>query len=127
MRAGSSPKALADSLSTLEKRFKDKEIKSLIQKASTIQQVEKAKQLIERLKKSTQKTLVFVTHRQTLAYLATCLSEADIAFAEFRGDMSLKEKDESIESFRELVPVLYDFRNGRRRAQYSICQCDHEL
>jgi SNF2 family DNA or RNA helicase len=129
MRAGSSPKALADSLRNLEKRFKHTEIKSLIQKASKIQQVEKAKQLIALLKKSTQKTLVFVTHRETQAYLATCLSEGDIAFAEFRGDMSLKEKDESIESFRELVPVLLTSETGGegRNIQFANVIMNYDL
>ncbi len=129
MRAGSSPKALADSLANLGKRFKHKEIKSLIQQASKIQHVEKAKQLVELLKKSSQKTLVFVTHRETQAYLANCLSEAGINFAEFRENMSLKDKDEAIESFRELVPVLLASETGGegRNIQFANVVVNYDL
>ncbi|RKZ80989.1 MAG: ATP-dependent helicase [Candidatus Parabeggiatoa sp. nov. 1] len=129
MRVGSSPKALADSLTHLEKRFKHKEIKPLIKKATAIQHVEKAKQLLALLKKSSQKTLVFVTHRETQAYLATCLSEAGIAFAEFRGDMSLTDKDEAIESFRELVPVLLTTEAGGegRNIQFANVIINYDL
>ncbi|RKZ54868.1 MAG: ATP-dependent helicase, partial [Candidatus Parabeggiatoa sp. nov. 2] len=118
-----------DSLANLGKRFKHKEIKSLIQQASKIQHVEKAKQLVELLKKSSQKTLVFVTHRETQAYLANCLSEAGINFAEFRENMSLKDKDEAIESFRELVPVLLASETGGegRNIQFANVVVNYDL
>jgi SNF2 family DNA or RNA helicase len=129
MRIGSSPKALTDSLANLSKRFKHKEIKSLIKQASAIQHVEKAKQLIEFLQKSTKKTLVFVNHRETQAYLASCLAEVGISFAEFRGDMSLKDKDEAIESFRELVPVLLASETGGegRNIQFANVIVNYDL
>jgi SNF2 family DNA or RNA helicase len=129
MRAGSSPKALADSLANLGKRFDHPEIQSLVKQASAIQHVEKAKQFIGLLKKSTQKTLVFVNHRETQAYLADCLSEAGIDFAQFRGDMSLKEKDEAIESFREIVPVLLASETGGegRNIQFANAIVNYDL
>ncbi|MEN8218359.1 MAG: SNF2-related protein [Pseudomonadota bacterium] len=129
MRAGSSPKALADSLANLGKRFNHLEIQSLVKQATAIQHVEKAKHFIELIKKSTQKTLVFVNHRETQAYLADCLSEAGIDFAQFRGDMSLKEKDEAIESFREIVPVLLASETGGegRNIQFANAIVNYDL
>ncbi|OQY48007.1 MAG: helicase SNF2, partial [Candidatus Parabeggiatoa sp. nov. 2] len=87
------------------------------------------KQLVELLKKSSQKTLVFVTHRETQAYLANCLSEAGINFAEFRENMSLKDKDEAIESFRELVPVLLASETGGegRNIQFANVVVNYDL
>ena len=130
MRAGSSPKALEDSLKNLEKRFEHKEIKDLLRKVSKIKQFEKARHLVELLKKSGQKkTLVFASHRETMSYLASCLSEAGIAFAEFRGDMSLKEKDEAIEAFRESLPVLLASESGGegRNIQFANTIVNYDL
>jgi superfamily II DNA/RNA helicase len=104
MRAGSSPQALADSLKNLAKKFPSDELKALTRRASQIKQVEKAASLVDLLKKSTQKTIVFTTHRATSAYLAKTLEAEGIAFAQFLGDMSLKEKDAAIEAFRDRVP-----------------------
>ncbi len=129
MRAGSSPKALAESLKTLEKRFEHDELKFLLKRTSSIKKFEKAKQLVELLKKSSQKTLVFANHRETMLYLASCFAEAGIAFAEFRGDMSLKEKDEAIASFRDTVPVLLASETGGegRNIQFANAIVNYDL
>ena len=129
MRAGSSPKALADSLKNLEERFHHEEIRFLLKRTASIKQFEKAKQLVELLKKSTQKTLVFINHRKTQSYLASCLSKADIPFAEFRGDMSLKKKDEAIDAFRESVSVLLASDTGGegRNIQFANVIVNYDL
>ncbi|MCG8362281.1 MAG: DEAD/DEAH box helicase, partial [Pseudanabaenales cyanobacterium] len=129
MRAGSSPKALADSLKNLEARFHHEEIRFLLKRTANIKQFEKAKQLVELLKKSTQKTLVFINHRKTQSYLASCLSKADIPFAEFRGDMSLKKKDEAIDAFRESVSVLLASDTGGegRNIQFANVIVNYDL
>jgi SNF2 family DNA or RNA helicase len=85
MRAGSSPQALADSLKNLAKKFPSDELKTLTRRAAQVKQVEKAASLVDLLKKSTQKTIVFTTHRATSAYLAKTLEEAGISFAQFLG------------------------------------------
>ena len=129
MRAGSSPKALADSLKNLDARFHHEEIRFLLKRTANIKQFEKAKQLVELLKKSTQKTLVFINHRKTQSYLASCLSKADIPFAEFRGDMSLKKKDEAIDAFRESVSVLLASDTGGegRNIQFANVIVNYDL
>jgi len=129
MRAGSSPQALGDSLKNLAKKFPSDELKTLTRRASQIKQVEKAASLVDLLKKSTQKTIVFTTHRATSAYLAKTLEEAGISFAQFLGDMSLKEKDAAIEDFRDCVPVLLASETGGegRNIQFANAIVNYDL
>ena len=129
MRAGSSPQALADSLKNLAKKFPSDELKTLTRRASQIKQVEKALALVDLLKKSTQKTIVFTTHRATSAYLAKVIEEAGIPFAQFLGDMSLKEKDAAIEAFRDRVPVLLASETGGegRNIQFANAIINYDL
>lgn len=129
MRAGSSPQALADSLKNLGKKFESDELKALTRRASQIKQVEKANALVDLLKQSTQKTIVFTTHRATSAYLAKTLEEVGIPFAQFLGDMSLKEKDAAIEAFRDRVSVLLASETGGegRNIQFANAIVNYDL
>lgn len=129
MRAGSSPQALADSLKNLAKKFPSDELKSLTRRASQIKQVEKAVAIVDLLKKSTQKTIVFTTHRATSAFLAKTLEQAGIPFAQFLGDMSLKEKDAAIEAFRDRIPVLLASETGGegRNIQFANAIVNYDL
>ena len=129
MRAGSSPAALADSLKQLTQRLPNEELKTLAKRAAQVQQVEKAKALVEMLKKSRQKTLVFSIHKATSAYLAQTLQEADIPFAEFQGGMSLKEKDAAIAAFRDTVSVLLASETGGegRNIQFANVIVNYDL
>jgi SNF2 family DNA or RNA helicase len=129
MRAGSSPGALADSLKQLTKRLPDEELKSLARRASQVKQVEKAKVLVEMLSKSSQKTLVFTTHKATSTYLAQTLLAANIPFAEFTGGMSLKQKDEAIAAFQDTVSVLLASETGGegRNIQFANAIVNYDL
>lgn len=129
MRAGSSPGALADSLKQLTKRLPDEVLKSLARRAAQVKQVEKAKVLVEMLSKSSQKTLVFTTHKATSTYLAQTLQAANIPFAEFTGGMSLKQKDEAIAAFRDTVSVLLASETGGegRNIQFANAIVNYDL
>ena len=129
MRAGSSPGALADSLKQLTKRLPDEELKSLARRAAQVKQVEKAKVLVEMLSKSSQKTLVFTTHKATSTYLTQTLQAANIPFAEFTGGMSLKQKDEAIAAFRDTVSVLLASETGGegRNIQFANAIVNYDL
>lgn len=129
MRAGSSPRALAGSLTNLNERFKHPELETLLKQATTLPAFEKARHLVELLKKSKQKTLVFTGHTETHHYLSECFAKAGIAFAEFRGNMSLKEKDAAIETFREAVPVLLASETGGegRNIQFANAIVNYDL
>ncbi len=129
MRAGSSPGALAESLKNLSARLPYEELKSLAKRAAQIKQVEKANALMEMLTKSSQKTLVFTTHRATSNYLAESLKTANIPFAEFQGGMSLKDKDAAIAAFRDTVSVLLASETGGegRNIQFANCIVNYDL
>lgn len=129
MRAGSSSRALTESLKNLAKRLQCDELKTLIRRAAQIKQVEKALALVDLLKQSKQKTIVFTTHKATSAYLAETFLDADIPFAEFLGDMSLKQKDAAIDAFRDSVSVLLASETGGegRNIQFANCIVNYDL
>jgi SNF2 family DNA or RNA helicase len=129
MRAGSSSRALAESLKNLSQRLPSEELKTFTRRAAQIKQVEKAKRLVELLKQSQSKTIVFTTFRATSSYLAETFREAGISFAEFLGSMSLKEKDAAIEAFRDNVPVLLASETGGegRNIQFASAIVNYDL
>lgn len=129
MRAGSSISALTESLKNLSKKLENEQLKTLIRRAGQIKQVAKANSLVELLKKSSQKTIVFTTHKATSAYLAKTFTEAGIEFAEFLGDMTLKQKDSAIEAFRDRIPVLLASETGGegRNIQFANCIVNYDL
>ncbi len=129
MRSGSSPNALGESLKNLSQKLDFEELKTLAKRASQIKQVEKSRALIELLKKSSQKTIVFTTHKATSAYLAKVFKENGIEFAEFLGDMTLKQKDAAIEAFRDHLPVLLASETGGegRNIQFANAIVNYDL
>lgn len=129
MRAGSSSRALTESLKNLAKRLPSDELKTLTRRAAQIKQVEKATALVDLLKQSQQKTIVFTTHKATSAYLAETFLDAGIPFAEFLGDMSLKQKDAAIDAFRDSVSVLLASETGGegRNIQFANCIVNYDL
>lgn len=129
MRAGSSCRALAESLKNLSQRLPDEELKTFTRRAAQIKQVEKAKRLVELLKQSQSKTIVFTTFRATSSYLAETFREAGISFAQFLGSMSLKEKNAAIDAFRDNVPVLLASETGGegRNIQFASAIVNYDL
>ncbi|NJR17984.1 MAG: DEAD/DEAH box helicase family protein [Calothrix sp. CSU_2_0] len=129
MRSGSSPNALGESLKNLSQKLDFEELKTLAKRASQIKQVEKSRALVELLKKSSQKTIVFTTHKATSAYLAKVFKENGIGFAEFLGDMTLKQKDAAIEAFRDNLPVLLASETGGegRNIQFANAIVNYDL
>jgi SNF2 family DNA or RNA helicase len=100
-----------------------------LRRAKNIKEFEKARQLLELLKKSSQKTLVFINHRVTQDYLAEYLTENGIEVAQFRGDMSLKEKDAAIEAFKDKISVLLASETGGegRNIQFANSIVNYDL
>lgn len=129
MRAGSSSRALTESLKNLDKRLPSDELRTLTRRAAQIKQVEKAKALVDLLKQSQQKTIVFTTHKATSAYLGETFGNAGIPFAEFLGDMSLKQKDAAIDAFRDSVSVLLASETGGegRNIQFASSIINYDL
>lgn len=129
MRSGSSPIALTDTLKGLQKRFDHDELAFLRARASGMRNFEKAKQLVDLLQKSTQKTLVFINYKATMSYLSKYLEKQGIAHTCFRGSMTLKAKDAAIDSFRESVPVMLASETGGegRNLQFANTIVNYDL
>ena len=129
MRAGSSPAALLSSLEGLQSRFNNSQILFLKKRANNIKQFEKTRMLVDLLKKSNQKTLVFVNNLATQTYLSESLTTAGIKHSQFRGDMSLKAKDSAIEEFQEQVPVMIATETGGegRNLQFANAIVNYDL
>ncbi len=129
MRSGSSPIALTETLKGLQERFNHDELAFLLKRAKGIRNFEKAKQLVDLLQKSTQKTLVFINYKTTMSYLSKYLEKHNIPHTCFRGSMSLKAKDAAIDSFRESVPVMLASETGGegRNLQFANTIVNYDL
>ncbi|MDJ0594299.1 MAG: SNF2-related protein [Pleurocapsa sp. MO_226.B13] len=129
MRSGSSPIALTETLKGLQKRFDHDELAFLLSRASSMRNFEKAKQLVDLLQKSSQKTLVFINYKTTMSYLSKHLEKHHIPHTCFRGSMSLKAKDAAIDSFRESVPVMLASETGGegRNLQFANTIVNYDL
>ncbi|BAZ47259.1 type III restriction enzyme res subunit (plasmid) [Chondrocystis sp. NIES-4102] len=129
MRSGSSSVALTDTIKGLQKRFDHDELAFLLKRASGMKNFEKAKQLLDLLQKSTQKTLVFVNYKSTMSYLAKYLAKQGIEHTCFQGSMSLKAKDAAIDSFRESVNVMLASETGGegRNLQFANTIINYDL
>ena len=129
MRAGSSPIALTETIKGLQKRFDHDELAFLLKRASSMRNFEKAKQLVDLLKKSTQKTLVFINYSATMSYLSKYLDKHNISHTCFRGSMTLKAKDAAIEDFRDSVPVMLASETGGegRNLQFANTIVNYDL
>ena len=129
MRVGSSPIALTETIKGLQKRFDHDELAFLLKRAKDIKDFEKAKQLVDLLQKSNQKTLVFINYKATMSYLSKHLEKHHIPHTCFRGSMSLKAKDAAIDSFRESVPVMLASETGGegRNLQFANTIVNYDL
>jgi SNF2 family DNA or RNA helicase len=81
------------------------------------------------LQKSTQKTLVFINYKATMSYLSKYLDKHNIPHTCFRGSMSLKAKDEAIDTFRESVNVMLASETGGegRNLQFANTIVNYDL
>lgn len=115
--AGSSPAAVAPTLAKLG--WDD-----LVGQARDIQVPEKARVLIETLRKHTErgeKVLVFTGFRQTLDLLATETERAGIPAAVYHGSMSRRDKEAAIGRFRDDVPVLLSTESAGEGRNLQFC------
>lgn len=129
MRVGSSPIALTETIKGLQKRFDHDELAFLLKQASGICDFEKAKQLVNLLQKSNQKTLVFINYKTTMSYISKYLDNLNIPHVCFRGEMSLKAKDAAIDRFRESVSVMLASETGGegRNLQFANTIVNYDL
>jgi SNF2 family DNA or RNA helicase len=115
--AGSSPYAVRATLERLlgARQWSpaiEAQLKELLALGQHIKTIEKGQRVLELLRGSQAKVIVFTKYLQTLEYLSGLLDEAGIAHAVYRGELSLAEKDHAIARFRDEVNVLLATESG---------------
>jgi superfamily II DNA or RNA helicase len=121
--AGSSPNAAASAIARFAERHPaDKRWMALQARTRAIGAGAKEAALLRLLAQNpTEKKLVFVHHRDSLAHLADRLRTKKIPFAMFSGDMSGPQKDAAVDAFRDHVPVLLCTESGGEGRNLQFC------
>jgi superfamily II DNA or RNA helicase len=121
--AGSSPGAAAAAIARYAERHpREKRWSDLLARTRAITAGAKEAALLRLLAQNpTEKKLVFVHHRDSLAHLADRLRDRNIPFALFSGDMSGPQKDAAVEAFRDHVPVLLCTESGGEGRNLQFC------
>ena len=82
----------------------------------------KVETLIELLKKNpNEKKIIFVRHTETLNYLSKELEKNKLEHVIFSGSISAREKDEAVENFKELYPILLSTESGGEGRNLQFC------
>jgi SNF2 family DNA or RNA helicase len=126
--SGSHPRSLADSLEKVA--GDDPNAAPIIELARNIQRSAKDEKLLELLRQGGQeKVLVFANFRRTLEHLQRLLDHAEIAYVTFSGAESDRQKDEAVEAFRQLVPVMLCSESGGegRNLQFANTLINYDL
>jgi superfamily II DNA or RNA helicase len=115
--AGSSPFAVRATLEQLleSRQWKpeiEAQLRELWAQAQDIKTSEKGRRLLELIRGSQAKIIVFTKYLHTLDHLRRLLHEAGVAHAVYRGELSSAEKDRAIALFRDTVNVLLATESG---------------
>ena len=121
--AGSSPGAAAAAIARFAERHPgDTRWTALQARTRAIAAGAKEAALLRLLAQNpSEKKLVFVHHRDTLAHLADRLRRQKTPFAQFSGDMTGPQKDAAVEAFRDTVPVLLCTESGGEGRNLQFC------
>ncbi|MDZ7362342.1 MAG: DEAD/DEAH box helicase [candidate division KSB1 bacterium] len=124
MKAGSCPFALEDSLLNLKERMNGAagQIDSMLDLLKNVRETEKGRQLLQLVRKSSAKKIVFTNFLRTFDYLAGLFREAGIPFVEFRSGMTNEQKDAAIEQFRGHTDLLLMTEIGAEGRNLQFCQ-----
>jgi superfamily II DNA or RNA helicase len=124
--AGSSPRAVDSTLSRLLERQglgagREKEIRAVQTLCRTAAGNRKNKVLLDLIRSSEDKAIVFVKYLGTLEFLSDFFRGEKIPFALFHGGMPNDQKDEQIRQFREEKPVLLTTEIGGEGRNLQFC------
>jgi len=119
--AGSSPAALRATLLRLRSE-REASVDDLLNLAESVGETAREKALLEILgKNQEEKKVVFVQYLKTLDAVASLLERRGLSFAVFCGDLSAREKDETIRRFREDLPILLSTESGGEGRNLQFC------
>lgn len=117
--AGSSPFALKKSLLKMDNKDG---LKDIIEAADSLKDISKGKTLIDLLIKNRDaKKVIFTQYIKSMDYVTDLVSRHNIPYVMFRGDMTTKEKDKSIERFKNDVPILVSTESGGEGRNLQFC------
>ncbi len=124
--AGSSPMAVELTLQRLlaGRDFlwdHEQEIRAIHNLCRTMGDTEKNKVLLDLVRSTRGKKIVFVNYLGTLDHLSTFLTWKDIPHAVFHGRMDNAKKDEAIRSFREEKDILVTTEIGGEGRNLQFC------
>ncbi len=121
--AGSSPKAAAGAVARVAaRRAGDSVWAALADRWAAIETGGKETALIDLVRRNpTEKKLVFVHSRETLAHVADRLEKAGVSLARFHGSLSGPEKDAAIAAFRDHASVLLCTQSGGEGRNIQFC------
>jgi SNF2 family DNA or RNA helicase len=124
MKAGSCPFALEDSLRNLKDKANGTlgEIDAMLDLLKNVRETEKGKQLLQLVRKSPAKKIVFTNFLRTFDYLAGLFREAGLTFVEFRSGMTNEQKDAAVAQFREQANLLLMTEVGAEGKNLQFCQ-----
>lgn len=117
--AGSSPFALKKSL---KKMTGIDGMGEIITAVDSLGDISKGKGLLDIVKKNPDdKKLVFTQFISSMDYISELFLRHGIPHVMFRGDMTVREKDEAISSFKGDIPVLISTESGGEGRNMQFC------
>ena len=121
--AGSSPRAAATAVARIAARNAGDPIwAELVKRWAVIESGGKESALVELIQRNpTEKKLVFVHSRETLAHLAARLEQSGVSLARFDGSLSGPQKDAAIAAFRDHATVLLCTQSGGEGRNIQFC------
>ena len=124
MKAGSCPYALDDSLQKLLQRSNGdaQELEAMLSLLNQVDELEKGRHLIELLRKSSTKKIVFTNFVRTFEFLADLLRAHRISFAGIHGGLNSEQKNTAVEQFRDEAEVLLMTEIGSEGRNLQFCR-----
>ena len=124
--AGSSPGAVRKTLLKLSQNSSvdpdfQKEMVRLAKLCDYVPHTSKTTRLLELLKVSGEKVMVFSRFTATLEEIARRLSEEKVNFSRFHGGMSAADKDRAVERFQNGTPVMLCSEIGGEGRNLQFC------
>ena len=124
--AGSSPRAVALSLSRILERTDglshcEKEIRDAFDRCCSLEDHSKHRILLNLVKRSRDKMIVFVKYLGTLESVAEFLDRQQIPYALFHGRMDSLEKEEQVRRFKEDKGILVTTEIGGEGRNLQFC------
>lgn len=124
--AGSSPGAVRKTLLKLSVNDRvdadlKKEMARLAGLCDYVPHTSKTTRLLELLKVSGEKVMVFSRFTATLEEIAKRLSEEKVGFSRFHGGMSARDKDQAVERFQNGTPVMLCSEIGGEGRNLQFC------